>query len=146
MTKKFSKIISIVLILFMCLNVSSLVFAEAGNPYEETPEGTFCWPLDPCPDTNSPMYDRTGVVSGSVGYHTGWDFAVDGGTPIYAIGAGTVTAAGTTSGIGNYCVIKHELTAPFVLDLGNGETINFGTTLYSRYCHMIAPPSVKSGQ
>ncbi len=52
----------------MCLNTS--VFA-AGNSYEEAPTGTFCWPIAGRTTTNSPMYDRTGVVSGSDGYHCG---------------------------------------------------------------------------
>lgn len=144
MVKKFSKCFLWIFITVMMLTCGT-VFAEAGNPYEEAPEGTFCWPLPNCPDTNSPMYDRTGVVSGSNGFHTGWDFAVSEGTDIYAIGAGTVVASGSANGIGYYCIIKHTLTEPLVVDLGNGETVNFGTTLYSRYCHQCRMPDVKSG-
>ena len=84
------------------------------------------------------MYDRTGVVAGSNGFHTGWDFAVAGGTDIYAIGAGKVVAAGTASGIGNYIIVQHTLAEDLILDL-DGEMVNFGKTIFSRYCHMMAP-------
>jgi murein DD-endopeptidase MepM/ murein hydrolase activator NlpD len=39
--------------------------------------------------------------------HPGVDLAVDSGTPIYAIGAGTVTQAGPNGGYGNYTCIAH---------------------------------------
>lgn len=132
------------LIILMCLPM--LAFAAASNPYEEVESHVFNWPLPNCPDTNSPMYDRTGVVSGSNGYHTGWDFAVAGGTEIYAIGAGKVLQSGYANGIGNYCVIEHTLKDDFVVDLGNGETVNYGKKIYSRYCHMIETPRVRVGQ
>jgi murein DD-endopeptidase MepM/ murein hydrolase activator NlpD len=39
--------------------------------------------------------------------HPGVDLATDTGTPIYAIGAGTVTQAGPNGGYGNYTCIAH---------------------------------------
>lgn len=51
-------------------------------------------------------------------FHDGVDLAAAYGTPIYAIGAGTVVAAGPASGYGNWVVINH----------GNGY--------YSVYGHM----------
>jgi len=49
-------------------------------------------------------------------FHTGDDLAAGYGTPIYAIGAGTVVAAGPASGFGNWVVIDH----------GNGFTSIYG--------------------
>lgn len=43
----------------------------------------------------------------SSGYHTGTDFAVSTGTPIKAIGAGVVIAAGWGGSYGNQVVIQH---------------------------------------
>lgn len=129
----------------MLLSNGSLVLAGPNDPEGGVLGGTFCWPLPNCPEPNSPMYDRTGVVSISAGFHTGWDFPVGQGVDIYAIGAGTVVSAGYDSGNGNNIIIKHTLKEPWVLDLGNGETINYGTTLYSRYCHMNEPALVAAG-
>jgi murein DD-endopeptidase MepM/ murein hydrolase activator NlpD len=39
--------------------------------------------------------------------HPGVDLATDTGTPIYAVGAGTVTQAGSVGGYGNYTCIAH---------------------------------------
>lgn len=39
--------------------------------------------------------------------HPGVDLAISSGTPIYAVGAGTVTQAGSTGGYGNYTCIAH---------------------------------------
>jgi murein DD-endopeptidase MepM/ murein hydrolase activator NlpD len=49
-------------------------------------------------------------------FHTGDDLAAGYGTPIYAIGAGTVIAAGPASGFGHWVVIDH----------GNGFTSVYG--------------------
>ena len=42
----------------------------------------------------------------AAGYHTGTDFAVNTGTPVLAIGPGSVVSAGWQSGYGNAVVIK----------------------------------------
>ncbi len=42
--------------------------------------------------------------------HPGVDLAISSGTPIKAIGAGTVTTAGWTGGYGNYTCIRHTST------------------------------------
>lgn len=39
--------------------------------------------------------------------HTGQDFAVDSGTPVYAVGAGTVRATTCGDGFGNQILIRH---------------------------------------
>jgi murein DD-endopeptidase MepM/ murein hydrolase activator NlpD len=66
-------------------------------------------------------------------FHTGDDLAAPYGTPIYAIGAGSVVAAGPAQGFGNWVIINH----------GNGT--------YSVYGHMrilaVSPgQTVKVGQ
>ncbi|MGW6137439.1 M23 family metallopeptidase [Streptomyces sp. NPDC055140] len=63
----------------------------------------------------------------SSGYHTGVDFVVPTGTPIKAIGAGTVVSAGLDGAYGNEVVIQHA----------DGK--------YSQYAHMSSL-SVSSGQ
>ncbi|MFD9434774.1 M23 family metallopeptidase [Streptomyces sp. NPDC060002] len=40
--------------------------------------------------------------------HTGQDFAVDSGTPVYAVGSGTVRATTCGDGFGNQVVIRHR--------------------------------------
>ncbi|MFJ1808825.1 MULTISPECIES: M23 family metallopeptidase [unclassified Streptomyces] len=40
--------------------------------------------------------------------HTGQDFAVNSGTPVYAVGAGTVRATTCGDGFGNQVVIRHR--------------------------------------
>ncbi|WP_327184130.1 M23 family metallopeptidase [Streptomyces sp. NBC_01334] len=40
--------------------------------------------------------------------HTGQDFAVDSGTPVYAVGAGTVRATTCGDGFGNQVVVRHR--------------------------------------
>ncbi|MHB9752983.1 peptidoglycan DD-metalloendopeptidase family protein [Streptomyces sp. BYX5S] len=39
--------------------------------------------------------------------HTGQDFAVDTGTPVHSVGAGTVVATGCGDGFGNQVVVEH---------------------------------------
>ena len=41
------------------------------------------------------------------GYHTGIDFVIPTGTPVYAVGPGTVVTAGYDSAYGNNVVIRH---------------------------------------
>ena len=95
------------------------------------------------------MYDRSDTVSISKGYHAGWDFSVAAGTPIYAIGAGRVVRVridgSNDGGYGNCVYIEHTLAEDFIVDLGNGETINYGRKLYSQYCHMQSAPCVAVG-
>ncbi|MBX9392586.1 LysM peptidoglycan-binding domain-containing M23 family metallopeptidase [Streptomyces sp. TRM72054] len=69
-------------------------------------------------------------VAGSMwssGYHTGVDFAAPSGTPLKAVGAGTVVSAGWAGAYGNQVVIK----------LADGY--------YAQYAHLSAL-SVSSGQ
>ncbi|MBG0850967.1 peptidoglycan DD-metalloendopeptidase family protein [Streptomyces spinoverrucosus] len=69
-------------------------------------------------------------VAGSMwssGYHTGVDFAAPSGTPLKAVGAGTVVSAGWAGAYGNQVVIK----------LADGY--------YAQYAH-LSSLSVSSGQ
>ncbi|MDE6818241.1 MAG: M23 family metallopeptidase [Muribaculaceae bacterium] len=70
---------------------------------------------------------RVDPVYGTVKFHEGMDFACDIGTPVYATGDGTVTAADWHSGYGNRIDINH----------------GFGYT--TRYAH-LSKISVKPGQ
>ncbi|MGX4688530.1 M23 family metallopeptidase [Streptomyces sp. JNUCC 63] len=63
----------------------------------------------------------------SSGYHTGVDFAVPTGTPVKAVGAGTVVSAGWGGAYGNQVVIK----------LNDGH--------YAQYAH-LSSLSVSAGQ
>lgn len=77
----------------------------------------------------SPVYpfSSTQTISSGFGYrdfdasfHTGIDFAAPGGTPILAIGSGTVYQAGSGGAMGNYVMILH------------------GDGIYSTYMHASA--------
>lgn len=70
---------------------------------------------------------RVDPVYGTVKFHEGMDFACDVGTPVYATGDGTVTAADWHSGYGNRIDINH----------------GFGYT--TRYAH-LSKISVRPGQ
>lgn len=70
-------------------------------------------------------YKATGS-SWSSGYHTGIDFSVKAGTPVKAVGTGTVVKAGWGGAYGNEVIIKH---APGV---------------YTQYAH-LSSISVKPG-
>ncbi|MFP3986720.1 peptidoglycan DD-metalloendopeptidase family protein [Streptomyces sp. E11-3] len=80
----------------------------------------------------STQYRASGAMWSS-GYHTGTDFAAPSGTPIKAVGAGTVVSAGWSGSYGNEVVIRHA----------DGH--------YSQYAHMSslgvsAGQSVSGGQ
>ncbi|OKJ21569.1 peptidase [Streptomyces sp. CB00316] len=62
-------------------------------------------PLD---NANVTTQYRASGSSWSSGYHTGADFQAASGTPVRAIGPGTVVSAGWSGSYGNEVVIKHE--------------------------------------
>jgi murein DD-endopeptidase MepM/ murein hydrolase activator NlpD len=66
-------------------------------------------------------------------FHPGDDLAAAYGTPMYAIGAGTVVAAGPAQGFGNWVVIDH----------GNGFTSIYG---HMKVLAVTAGQSVRVGQ
>lgn len=70
---------------------------------------------------------RASGSSWSSGYHTGSDFQAASGTPIRAIGPGTVVSAGWSGSYGNEVVIRHE------------------DGMYSQYAHQSSL-SVSTGQ
>lgn len=80
------------------------------------------YPLDPLPRISSPYGYRKHPISGRVKKHNGTDFPAPGGTPIYAIGDGTVikskVSGHPTGGYGEFIQIDH----------GNG--------VHSLYAHM----------
>ncbi|RII20679.1 Glycyl-glycine endopeptidase ALE-1 precursor [Streptomyces sp. YIM 130001] len=89
----------------------------------EASAGGFTAPVDASISTNY----RTPGGMWSSGYHTGTDFVVSSGTPIKAIGQGTVVSAGWSGSYGNEVVIQHE----------DGH--------YSQYAHMTSL-GVSTGQ
>ncbi|WP_257210307.1 M23 family metallopeptidase [Actinomyces ruminis] len=85
------------------------------------------------PEVFYPMISGTYTVSSPYGYrlhptlgymklHAGQDWAAAAGTPIYAAAAGTVVAAGMSSGTGTI-IIEHQID---------------GQTWYTSYLHMYA--------
>ncbi|HEX8081061.1 MAG TPA: peptidoglycan DD-metalloendopeptidase family protein [Jatrophihabitans sp.] len=68
-------------------------------------------------------------------FHPGSDFAAASGTPMYAIGAGTVIAAGPAQGFGNWVVIDHGngFTSIYghmrVLAVSTGQSVGVGQTI-----------------
>ncbi|MCX5202858.1 LysM peptidoglycan-binding domain-containing M23 family metallopeptidase [Streptomyces sp. NBC_00237] len=80
----------------------------------------------PVPSGVSTPYRASGG-SWSSGYHTGVDFRASSGTPVKAVGAGTVVSAGWGGAYGNEVVIRHN----------DGR--------YSQYAH-LSVLNVRSGQ
>ncbi|ARF65461.1 peptidase [Streptomyces violaceoruber] len=62
----------------------------------------------PLANPNVTTQYRASGASWSSGYHTGSDFQAASGTPVLAIGPGTVVSAGNSGSYGNEVVIKHE--------------------------------------
>ncbi|NEC00015.1 M23 family metallopeptidase [Streptomyces anulatus] len=62
----------------------------------------------PLASANVTTQYRASGASWSSGYHTGSDFQAASGTPVLAIGPGTVVSAGNSGSYGNEVVIKHE--------------------------------------
>ncbi|WP_432148643.1 M23 family metallopeptidase [Streptomyces sp. bgisy029] len=81
-------------------------------------------PLD---NANVTTQYRASGASWSSGYHTGSDFQAASGTPVKAIGPGTVVSAGWSGSYGNEVVIQHE------------------DGMYSQYAHQSSL-SVSAGQ
>ena len=52
---------------------------------------------------------RTAPTAGASTWHKGQDFGAPKGTPIYSVADGTVAAAGSAHGFGQWIVIDHEL-------------------------------------
>lgn len=75
----------------------------------------FGWPVAD-PSTLGTLYGVSGRYW-SLGYHTGIDFRVSTGTPVYSIGDGQVVDCGTSSAYGKYVEIYH------------------GNNIYSLYAH-----------
>ncbi|MER6188872.1 LysM peptidoglycan-binding domain-containing M23 family metallopeptidase [Streptomyces cyaneofuscatus] len=96
--------------------------AESGSS-ESTGSG-WTAPLD---NANVTTQYRASGSSWSSGYHTGSDFQAASGTPVRAIGPGTVVSAGWSGSYGNEVVIKHE------------------DGMYSQYAHQSSL-SVSTGQ
>ncbi|MDI3404020.1 LysM peptidoglycan-binding domain-containing M23 family metallopeptidase [Streptomyces cavernicola] len=75
---------------------------------------------------------RTAGGMWSSGYHTGTDFVVPTGTPIKAIGEGTVVSAGWSGSYGNEVVIQHadghysQYAHMTSLDVSAGQTVSGG--------------------
>ncbi|MFH8883959.1 LysM peptidoglycan-binding domain-containing M23 family metallopeptidase [Streptomyces californicus] len=62
----------------------------------------------PLANPNVTTQYRASGASWSSGYHTGSDFQAASGTPVLAVGPGTVVSAGNSGSYGNEVVIKHE--------------------------------------
>ncbi|MEU0371093.1 LysM peptidoglycan-binding domain-containing M23 family metallopeptidase [Streptomyces sp. NPDC006283] len=96
---------------------------EAPAKEASAPASGFSAPVDAGVTT---QYRASGAMWSS-GYHTGVDFAASSGTPVKAVGAGTVVSAGWSGAYGNEVVIQHT----------------DGT--YSQYAH-LSSLGVSSGQ
>lgn len=72
-------------------------------------------------------YAKRGAYGGAI--HNGRDMASGCGTPLYAIGAGTVLASGSNAGFGNWIAVK--------LDAGGGMVSVFG--------HMVRGTTLPNG-
>ncbi|MCZ4119319.1 M23 family metallopeptidase [Streptomyces sp. H39-S7] len=78
--------------------------ARAARDEERRKLNSFVLPVDSGIGTG---YKVPGSMWSS-GYHTGVDFTASTGTPVHAVGAGTVVTAGFDSAYGNNVVIRHN--------------------------------------
>ncbi|MEU3463028.1 M23 family metallopeptidase [Streptomyces sp. NPDC006733] len=78
--------------------------ARAARDEERRKLNSFVLPVDSGIGTE---YKVAGSMWSS-GYHTGVDFTASTGTPVHAVGAGTVVTAGFDSAYGNNVVIRHS--------------------------------------
>jgi murein DD-endopeptidase MepM/ murein hydrolase activator NlpD len=102
--------------------------ARAARDEERRKLNSFVLPVDSGIGTG---YKVPGSMWSS-GYHTGVDFTASTGTPVHAVGAGTVVTAGFDSAYGNNVVIRHSdgiytLCAHMSsLSVSVGETVTTG--------------------
>lgn len=86
----------------------------------------------PLANANVTTQYRASGASWSSGYHTGSDFQAASGTPVLAIGPGTVVSAGNSGSYGNEVVIQHEdgMYSQYAhqssLNVSVGETVTGG--------------------
>ncbi|PWK09652.1 murein hydrolase activator EnvC family protein [Tumebacillus permanentifrigoris] len=102
---------------------------QAGTIIPQTGTGTFAWPVPTSHTINSGYGPRSGE------FHKGIDIGAPVGTPIVAVGDGTVWQAGTASGFGHWIVILHD----------NGVMSVYGH-MYSNGVYVSAGQRVKQGQ
>jgi murein DD-endopeptidase MepM/ murein hydrolase activator NlpD len=106
---------------------------KSGSGSSSLPASGFMFPLKSHYGMTSGFGYRTHPVYGYTLYHSGWDYAADTGTPIYAIADGYVTLASWNGGYGN-CII---------ISVGGGYSALFGHL--SSYA-VSAGQYVKKGQ
>ncbi|MGW2689265.1 peptidoglycan DD-metalloendopeptidase family protein [Streptomyces sp. NPDC001414] len=94
---------------------TSQILVMKRPPYTD-PVSSGTW-VAPVTDTTIGTHYHASGSMWSSGYHTGVDFPVPTGTPIHAVGPGTVVTAGWSSAYGYQVVIRH----------GDGK--------YSQYAH-----------
>lgn len=83
--------------------------SRVGNKSISVSKGVFGWPMD---GILTQGYGNTGFTSLGYNFHNGIDIAGPAGTPIYAAADGTVATCDTgEAAYGNWCTIKHNITA-----------------------------------
>ncbi len=98
-----------------------LLYSNVSYAFEAT-SGTIRWPFPYAVTITDGFGPRAANVSGSA-FHNGIDFTPGGGTPIYAIADGVVSAhAEDQWGFGNHVIIQHDIP---------------GQNIESLYAHMI---------
>ena len=131
------------------VGVSRADYAEsssAGAPVAVA-DGQFIWPVTGFTVT-SPFGQRIHPIYGTPEFHTGIDLAKACGSPIVASGAGVVTVAGLSSGLGNYTEINsgplstgYGHQSKIIVKVGQqvkqGQVIGYvGSTGVSTGCHV----------
>lgn len=118
--------------------VADAIIAALGNQTEDQPAkvaetSTIAFPLPKGTwSATSPYGWRIDPVTGTSSLHTGNDYAAPVGTPILAIGDGTVTYAGAhPSGYGHLILIDHairgrQITSGYAHMYGNGVHVRVG--------------------
>jgi murein DD-endopeptidase MepM/ murein hydrolase activator NlpD len=113
--------------------ITALASRAKGQPTKATETSRIVFPLPKDAwSATSPYGWRTDPVTGANSLHTGSDYAAPLGTPILAIGDGTVTYAGAhPSGYGHLILIDHTIrgrnvTSGYAHMYGNGIHVRVG--------------------
>lgn len=102
---------------------------NAGTADKVVNTGSYAWPLPSGAVITSYFGYRIHPIYGDWRYHTGADLAMSSGTPVYAMGNGTVTMASTYGGYGNCIMIYYGNGIQSLYGHLSGYAVSAGQTV-----------------